>query len=248
MSDASGARFLYLDIETTDLEILHRSYDLSIRGNYRFHPDQIIRDWSILSFAWAINDEPVKCMSVSHSDVFNDKFLVYKLRELIDGCDIIVGHNSDHFDIKKINSRALYHKFAPLPIKQTADTLKIARKRFKLTSNKLVYLCKYLGVTNKGESPDWIKVMEGDPNELSVMREYNRLDVIATREAFKVLRGWDPAGYDLNVYNMAAPLYCPKCGSLETRKDGFRHYRTGKKQCYRCNSCGSYFQEGAKKQ
>ena len=67
-----NAKILTYDVECTDLTVLHSQYDLTVNIK-RFDPDQIVRDWSLISAAWKFLDEKqVHCVSVKADNVFND--------------------------------------------------------------------------------------------------------------------------------------------------------------------------------
>ncbi len=242
------AKILKYGVECTDLDILHSQYDLAVKIK-RFDPDQIARDWSLISASWKFLDEPnVSVVSVRPDDVYNDYGVVCALHDAISKADILVGHNSDNFDFKKFKTRAIKYGLPPIDDKISIDTLKEARKKFKFTSNKLSYLCKFLGVSEKSESPDWEKIKAGDRDELAKCRQYNKQDVISTEQVYLKLRAWmsnhpsiiphieiirDTAGFQLNQ--------CKVCGSPNLKKNGKIYTRAGRgRQRYCCRDCGSY--------
>lgn len=240
-------KILIWDIETTDLELLVRTYALKNYTKY-FHPDTVKRDWSILGASWKWQGEDkVHCMSVSPKDVYNDYEVVKTLHDVLNQAHILIGHNSDNFDLKKANTRFLKYNLPPLHIKttQTVDTLKLARKYFSLTSNKLSFLAQYLGVESKDESPDWIKIMEGDADALRYMREYNKKDVIVTEQVYNKLKGWDLRHPDVAVIQPirevdGTPLMsCKVCNSTRMAKNGVFYTNAGKKQKYLCMDCNN---------
>lgn len=238
-------KILFFDIETTSLDIIHRGYDLR-PPKHRFRPESIIRDWTILGAAWAFNDEAVKCISVSPLNVFDDRAIVGKLHEILSQADIVVGHNSDNFDIKKFNARAIFHGFPPIILGKTYDTLKMARQTMNVSSRKLSFLLNYLKLPGKDESPDWDLILAGDREELAKMREYNRADVVGVRNLYKAIRPWvKQKGHDLNVYvdrqMSAGHTFCPCCGSAKVVKRGMRISRRHKAQALSCKDCGRWF-------
>lgn len=94
-------------------------------------------------------------------------------------------HNS--FDILKANTRFLKYG-AELPkYYKTIDTLKLLRKNFKISSNKLDYACKFIGVGGKlstGGIELWDKSELGDEQALSKMFRYCLNDVKITEKLF----------------------------------------------------------------
>lgn len=238
---------LYWDIESTTIDILYRTYDLRV-GIKRFDPDTIERDWSILSIAWAMNDEPVKCIGVSPKNPKNDYEIVRAFHAVLDSADYIVGHNMDSFDLKKFNTRALVYKLPPIGKKNSIDTLKLARKHWKFTSNKLSYIADYLGIEAKDSAPDWNACLAGDADALAYMRKYNKQDVEVTRQLYKRLAPYHITHPDMNVKSPVRDVaghivkpVCTVCQSPNTRKRGFEFRRKTKIHTYSCNDCGARF-------
>lgn len=238
---------LVWDIETSSIDILHRQYDLTVNTK-RFRPEEIQRDWNIFSIAWSyMDDNNVNCLSVSPKNPLNDYEVIKRFHPILMEADVLIGHNSVAFDLKKFNTRAIYYKLPPIPKKHQIDTLKVARSVGKFTSNKLSYLCKYFGINAKDESPDWNKVIEGDVEEHYKMRGYNKNDVISSKELTKVLWPYIPNMPNLSVYSPIKDIEgktvisCRACNSTNHKKFGFMYTNSGKKQRYVCHDCNSYF-------
>lgn len=240
------AKMLVWDIETSSIDILHRQYDLTVNTK-RFNPNEIVRDWNILGAAWKlIGHDKVSCVSVSSKNPTNDLEVVKIVHSVLMEVDILIGHNSDAFDLKKFNARAIYHGLPPIPQKQQIDTLKEARKQFKFTSNKLSYLADFLGIYAKDDSPDWNKILLGDAEELAEMRSYNKKDVIVTEQLYFKLLSWMKTHPNVSVYTPIKDIEgkkvgsCHKCNSTNTKQAGKRYTKTRSIQRYKCNDCGSY--------
>lgn len=237
-------QILYWDVETTDLELAIRTYQLKNSIRY-FRPDTIRRDWSMLGASWAFNDEKPQAISVSPKAPLDDEYVIKYMHGVLEKADVLIGHNSDNFDIKKFNTRAVFYGLPPLSPKVQIDTLKIARKYFKFTSNQLGYICQYLGLSAKDESPDWELCIDGDVQELRNMREYNKNDVIATRDLYKKLSAWHHTHPHLHsgIHDVVGLKVdtCMKCGSPDLQQRGFRYLASGRKRRkYKCNSCGGW--------
>ncbi len=245
--DRKAPNILYWDVETSSIDIRYRTYDLGVKIK-RFDPDTIERDWTILSIAWAFNDDPVRCIGVSPQNPLNDKEVVRQFHEILDNADYIVGHNMDAFDLKKFNTRAAFYGLAPIGQKNSIDTLKIARKYFKFTSNKLRYVAKFFQIDQKDDSPDWDKCLEGNSESLSYMRQYNKQDVEVTRQLYKKLAPYHFTHPNMNskspVRDEAGDILeniCPVCVSANTHKKGKVFRRSKVVQSYLCNDCGHRF-------
>jgi DNA polymerase elongation subunit (family B) len=235
---------LYWDVETSTMDILIRTYQLKNNMRY-FSPDDIVREGVMFGAAWVFNDNKrVESVAVDHRKPLDDKVVIEKLHGVLDRADVLVGHNSDQFDLKMFNTRAICYGLPPIGQKVQIDTLKMARKYFRFPSNKLSYIARRLGVGAKDESPDWDLVLEGNKKELEYMRRYNRQDVVVTREVYYKLRAWhhthprvkglarDVAGEEVRN--------CRKCGGV-LRKNGTRLTASGKvRQQMTCTECGGY--------
>lgn len=243
-----SAKILFWDLETSTIDLHLRQYDLKSHKGYH-HYKTIKRDWHILGGAWKFMGGDVRCISVSSKDPMNDEIVVRKLHEILMEADILIAHNGDAFDIKKFNTRALYYGLPPVMHKHSIDTLKEARKGFKITSNALGYLGQFLGIEDaKLDSPDWNKILEGDANELSSMREYNKGDVILLEKVYYKLRGWIKNHPNLNPHNKIKDVKgeevqcCKNCGSVNVVKSDKPYYlrASGKMQHqFHCTDCGN---------
>lgn len=247
----SGPKILYSDHETSTNQNIIENYGLKLFFK-RMSADSIIRDWTILSTAWAWEHEcpegsgveiPVKCVEVAPDDVFNDRHVVETIWHLLDQADIVVGHNWANFDAKKFNTRALFYGMPPPSPYKIVDTLKIARSNFAVTSNKLAYLCEYLKVPHqKGESPDWSKVLLGDKNEIQKMVDYNIGDIPSLRDVYHRIRGWDKGHVNLNLYNKDTGGVggCYVCGSEDLALNKvYTRVNGDVVNSYRCKCCGA---------
>jgi uncharacterized protein YprB with RNaseH-like and TPR domain len=176
-----------------------------------------------------------------------DQKLVTELWELFNQADVIVGHNGDAFDIKKSNARFIIHKLRPPSSYKTIDTLKVARRYFKFTSNRLNDLGQYLGIGVKlphTGSHLWFSCMEGDPESWELMKKYNVQDVRLLEKVYYELRPWIVNHPNLHLYNEEHGIACPKCGSFNLVKKGFTYTLKTKRQQYRCGDCGGWSSEG----
>lgn len=239
---------LIWDVECSTMRVEMETYDLSVRHRSRLNDADITRDWIMLGAAWKwLGDDNISVVSVSPKDPLNDYEVIRKLYNAIDEADILVGHNSDSFDLKKFNTRALRYRMPPILKRQSVDTLKLARQHFKFSSNKLRYVAKFLGVEDKDESPDWPKCLAGDADELRYMRQYNKQDVITTEQVYLELRGYHERHPDANRYHEITDIegkpvhLCPKCSSDDYSFVGYDNRLVRPRKEYFCNSCKSSF-------
>lgn len=232
----SKPRILVIDIETSAMVV-----DVFGLRDQNIGLNQIQKDWRIISFAakWLGSDK------VTHMDTrkLPERALLKVIWHMFDMADYVVGQNSISFDTKKINARLIVHGFKPPSGYRQIDTVRLARKHFGFTSNKLEYLSKNLNEKFKkldhNEFPGyalWAAVRDGNKRAWDVMKQYNIFDVLATEELYNILLPWEPS-INFNVHTEILVNKC-RCGSYKLTKNGCRYTGVGKYQSYRCMSCG----------
>lgn len=228
-------RILFWDIETSLMKVAV----FQLKNDY-INPQNILQDWHIISASWMFEgDKKVSHASSKKGD--NDKALVKQLADLIGQADIIVHHNGDSFDVKKLHARMAYHGLKPTHGKlRTVDTKKEAKKHFNFSSNTLYYLAKFLGVPQKRESDHsyWMKELNKDYSMMPKMLKYGDGDVISLRGVYKKLLPF----IDHPNTGRLKTTDCPNCGSQDSQNRGITTLRSGiDKQRMSCNSCGKWF-------
>jgi hypothetical protein len=221
-------------------------------GKYEQDVIEFAADWYILSFAakWLdknkIHVHALPDYEGYERDRTNDKALVGHLWHYLDQADIIVAHNGDRFDLRKINARAVLHGLGPPSPYRTVDTLKIARRHFKFDSNRLDDLSKYLGLGSKLPHTGkhlWLSCMAGDEEAWRLLRRYNRHDVVLLERVYLQLRPWSTTHPNLTWFSRADGD-CPVCESHETKKSGWHYNRTSRRQRRTCLNCGHRYNLG----
>ena len=175
-----------------------------------------------------------------------DKKLVKDFYEIAKSADLIVGHNGDGFDKKWLNARLAYHHLPTLSHVNTEDTLKQVRREFKLPSYRLDFLCKYFNIGGKlATSSDlWTGVVfDKCKKKLKQMVQYCDNDVLILAELYNRLYPYVQHKYNRAVLENK-PDICPKCGSNETKLEGFAYTKVGKYQRKSCKNCGTWFRNG----
>lgn len=238
-----GPKILVIDIETSPLiSYTWGIFDQNVALN------QIIQDWNIISFAAKWLDEPVSKIVYmdlrNQKDIHDDRKLLKAMWKLLDEADVIITQNGKSFDEKKINARFILNGMQPPSSFKHVDTLRIAKKKFGFTSNKLEYmtdkLCtKYKKSKHKKYSGFelWRACMAGDINAWKEMEHYNKLDILSLEELYKKMRPWDNS-LNVNVYHDLEHTVC-SCGSTDFKRNGYAYTSVGKFQRYSCKSCGA---------
>jgi len=228
-------RILIWDIETSLMSVAV----WGLKNDY-IDPKNILTDWHIISGSWKwLGEDDIYIVENLKGD--NDKKIVEEMAAVLAKADVVVHHNGDRFDVKKLHTRMIYHNIMPTYHKlQTVDTLKEAKKHFSFSSNRLEYLAKFLGLTEKLHSDYsfWLQELKGDKTKIGDMSTYNAGDVVTLEEIYLRMRPYidHPNIQSGDVAN------CPNCGSSATIKRGIRNTRAGtERQEHKCKACNKYY-------
>lgn len=241
-------KILIWDVETT--ESIVKTFQLF---NTNIYPKNIIRDWILICGSWKyLDEEEIHSVSLLDRDLWysdyklDDYYVTKKLGEVVSEADIIVHHNGDKFDIRKLNARLIYHRLPPLPTKLTmVDTKKEAKRTFAFSSNSLDYLGRFLNLGRKIKTEEdlWTRVLEGENEAVQEMVDYNKQDVKLLEDVYKVMR---PYIRHPNVSALAMNdpgLVCKICQSDHIQYRGTFTTQLGVKRRYVCMSCGKWDHE-----
>ncbi len=132
------------------------------------------------------------------------------------------------------------------------DTMRLAKKSFAFTSNKLEYMSNKLCTqykklkTKKFQGFElWKACLANNQEAWKEMELYNKHDVLATEELYQKLAPWG-TGIDFNIYMEETKPSC-NCGSSNFMKNGFFYSSVGRFQRYRCGDCGAEASEKGQK-
>lgn len=239
---------LYFDLEISPM--LAWSFN-AYEGN-ALHIEQ---DPKILSVAWQWEGEKevkVKCLAdfdgyKPNRFKIDDKKLVYKVHQILTDADVIIGHNSDNFDIKIANARFFHYGLEPIAETKRFDTLKKARKYFKMPKNTLDDIYRYVfkqqgKATVKYSDVLW-DCLDGNESAWRAMKKYNQQDVVITRELYLRMRGFDKNHPNLSFFTRR-PNECKTCLSTKIHRRGRKWMRGGLRWEWRCETCkASHYSE-----
>lgn len=237
-------RVLFIDIETSP--IIGYAW-----GAYEQNLLKILQQSHIICVAWKwLGDRDVTVKALPDfpgykAGELDDYKLVKLVHDVLDEADVVIAHNGDKFDVKKLNARFVFHKLNAPSFYQTVDTLKVAKKHFRFDSNTLNNIGGYLlegEKINTGGFDLWEDCMAGNAAAWTKMKRYNVRDIELLERVYIRLRPFMSAHPNLNV--IADPAHkgisCPVCLSLDLMKRGFSQTRTGRRQRYQCNNCYSW--------
>lgn len=243
MSKNNKPKILLIDIETAPII----AYVWGLWEN-NVALNQIKNDWFVLSWSakW-LHDPPNKIMYADQrkeKNIENDKPILQKMWQLLNEADIVIGQNSKEFDIKKLNARFIIHGLKPPSSYRQIDTMKLAKKYFGFTSNKLEYMADKLNTKYKKQTNRkfngfemWRECLARNLQAWKAMEQYNKYDVLALEELYLKLAPWG-TGIDLNIFNPTNSSECSSCGGTDWIKFGYRYTNTGKYQRFICKHCG----------
>jgi hypothetical protein len=226
---------LVIDIETSP----HLAWTFST-WDTNISPDMIVQPSRVLCFA--ANWYPAKRVDVyCEWDEDGHAGMVRVLWELLDRADIVVGYNSDKFDLKHINREFVLAGMAPPSPYQTIDLLKVVRSRFKFPSNRLGQIGQSLDIGAKLDTGGWKLwqgVLEGDEKARRKFARYCKGDVALTARLLEYIGPWIKGVPHAGLWSgdMAA---CYACGSTDLHPYGITYTKTAKHLRLAC-ACGAY--------
>ena len=232
-------RILFADVET--FPVLMYAWQIWEANALRVVENTSICSWSV---KWYGGKQTTRCLADYKGYKPNsrdDRRLMEELYPILEKAEVVVGHNGDKFDIKKINYRFMVHGMTPPRPYAQVDTLKEVRKISSFDSNRLNDLAKLLTQDEKmrtGGADLWFDCLEGDLSAWKHMKEYNAKDVRLLEDVYLKIRPW--MKQHPNLATAYGPDMCPRCGSAQIKKDGVHYAKTTAYQMYECSVCGKY--------
>ena len=229
-------KMLLMDIETS-------LYHIATWGTFK----QFIQHYQITkhqyTISWAakwLYDTHVHSDIVTPAEALNrdDSRILKSIWKLLDEAEIVIGHNVERFDLRKLNWRFISNNMPPPSPYKTVDTLKYTRKEFFAPSYKQDFLTKYFKLEKKLDTNFelWQKCEVGDKTSLDKMLEYNKFDVMGLEQVYLKVRP-----YIKNHPNLGVLLdedVCPNCASYDLEDINRVYFTTANKfPVYRCGNC-----------
>lgn len=175
--------------------------------------------------------------------------MVELAHELLSEADAVVHYNGDRFDVPHLNREFLEARLGPPASYQSIDLYKVVRKNFKFPSNKLDYVAGRLLDEHKVQHSGfdlWVRCMANEASAWKEMRRYNVQDVQLLERLYDELLMWfdgpNPALFREEVDPQT--LSCPKCGSEDLQRRGYRVNKTTRYPRYQCQDCGGWSTSG----
>lgn len=194
-----------------------------------------IKTFTILSVAYKWLHKPTQILSC---DTLTERQLLLRLHNLLDTAEIVIAHNGDSFDIRKINARFIIHKIKPPSPYRTIDTKKEAKRIAYFDSNSLNNLGVDMGEGEKFKHRGfdmWEGCMAGIQKDWNDMKLYNKRDVDLLEKVYLRLRPWIKTHPRVSVEES-----CTHCGSKKLHSRGIRNIGKARYNRLQCQSCGAW--------
>ena len=234
-----GARqVLFFDVETAPLlaHIWHPKQEY-VREDMVLQAESFLLTWSA---KWRGRKKVMSDrLTSAEAKEQDDTRIVKSLAALVREADIVVAHNVP-FDLKHLNARLLVHDLEPLGPTERIDTLRLAKRSFKLSYYNLDYLGKVLGVGHKVHHEGfamWRGCYVGDEASLKRMERYNRGDVVLLERVFDRLI---PHAEGLQRLHLSHGFQCAFCGSDDVQRRGYHTTAVHTYAKFKCSNCKRY--------
>lgn len=230
---------LFIDIETCPDIVF--SWKTGYKLNITY--ENILRERDIICICYKWEGKK-SIEGLSWDAKQNSKRMIKDIVKVLNEADEIIYHNGDRFDLPWIRTMALVHDIPMLPKYTTVDTLKIARSKFYLNSNRLDYLAKLLGIGAKikTEFDLWKQItLTNDQVALDKMIRYCKGDVSILEKVYDKLKNHIEPKVNYPALYKDDRGGCPECG--HDRLVIARSYTTPLgmlKRQYRCIGCGKH--------
>lgn len=173
--------------------------------------------------------------------------MLAQAHRLLSEADVVVGYNSKGFDMKHLNREFVLAGMEPPAPYAQVDLLHVVRRQFKFTSNKLDYVAQALNLGEKTSHSGfqlWLDCMQNNDSAWSLMRKYNKHDVVLTEKLYDKLLPWIHSHPSYALHDGNRNDLCPNCGSENLRREGFAMTNLGRYQRFQCVDCGKWSRSG----
>lgn len=171
------------------------------------------------------------------------KKFIRRIHKLLSEADAVVTYNGNKFDIPVLNREFLNLGLPPPAPFHSIDLYNVVRKNFRLQSNKLAYVVKFLEVGSKVKTIGfdlWKQVINGDTKAREDMEEYNREDTNLLEGVYYALLPWIQSHPNWALFRDTSEATCPNCGSTHLQSRGISTTKVGLYRRFQCQACGTW--------
>lgn len=204
----------------------------------------------LMSFAYQIvGEKKITAHNMSQYDTYkvdpyNDKLITQELHRVMSTADVLLGQNSDNFDVKMANYFFIMNGLEPIPPAKYIDTKKIAKRYFRFLNNTLDNLGEELGFGGKTKitiKDLWQDAfIHSDKKAWKLIDIYCKNDVDKTTKIYLKMRGFMHQHPSLSRISGEWDS-CPRCGGFNHRVKAYRTTNTSRYRQYQCLECLGFF-------
>lgn len=204
--------------------------------------NQLLNTGRVMCFAakWYGEDEIIFFSEKRHGH----KRTIKAAHKLLNEAEAVLSYNGERFDMPTLNREFLKYELKPPSPYTHIDLLKVAKRRFRFTSNKMDHLAKELGLGSKVQHRGhelWIQCMGGDDNAWKEMEQYNKHDVVLLERLYKAMLPWIETHPNYSLYGPRPERpTCTNCGSTHMQARGSQKSRTQTYARWQCQDCGTW--------
>ncbi len=237
-------KILFFDIETSPLQawIWRPGKQVVRHGQLVENHDK----YNIICITYCWNDgKPAKAFSWDYNTQDSSK-MIAAFDKLVLRADVLIGKNSDSFDVKHINTQRMLAGLPGFPewASYTDDLQKQMKKHFYLPSYTLDYFSHMLGLGGKikMEMDDWIHIVNKTPRLgracFNKMIKYGKKDTEDTRAIWNhCVKHFTPK---FKAVQTKSGIACISCGSDNMRVKVVRNSGDSKHQLFHCMEHDGY--------
>lgn len=237
----SKPKILVFDIETKPIKV----WTFRIGSKIRIGCEQIVEgerfDILCIGYQW-LHEKTAHVLSCDLKTL-DSSAMMEEFSKIAESADVVIGHNSDSFDIKQINTQRMMHGQKAISWPTSEDTLKQCRKHFAFPSYKLAYIAKLLGGEGKVpmELSDWTTIVDKRcPKTMAKMLRYCKRDVSETADVVRKIDPYVDHKASRSVIVNGHKVGCPSCGNLKSVSKGV-YVLNANRQRRQCSACGHAF-------
>lgn len=208
--------------------------------NQNIGQNQVVEKTEVICFGarW-LDEEGVEIRSVHHD---GKRGMLDRAWELLNEADVVMGWNSQSFDVKHLNREFLLNGYTPPSPFTQIDLMRVCKGNFRMGRNSLNGVSEDLGIGEKVQHEGftlWTKCMAGDEQAWKDMYAYQKQDVDLLIDIYYRFRPWIKNHPNMGLFAEEA-FMCSTCTNTKLQEHGV--VRTGASifQQYRCHKCGSW--------
>lgn len=173
-------------------------------------------------------------------DPVTDTHILMQAKAIMEQADVLVTWYGKGHDFPFLVSRlARIGEYLDTEIKHI-DLYDIAKKKLRLSSNRLDAVATFFGVENKTKVSHalWPATWAGDHKALLEMADYCKQDVLVLSQVYEKMLGLGLPLPDLAAHSKKQ--ICPSCGGSKLHGNGYRVTKTRRYKRLRCADCGAH--------